>query len=99
MLPTLKLAIDDSTKTNTRIGATDLSALMNRSPSKLKYGAAFGNRIATNIPKMMAIIIRVTKLKRVKAENIEKPCQNYDDKILKISPIFYTEKLSCFEKI
>ena len=65
--PTLKLAIDDKTRTKTKIGATDLSALMNKSPNKLKYGATFGNTTATPIPKIMAIIIRETKLKRIKA--------------------------------
>ena len=91
LLPTLKFAMDDSTSTKTSIGATDFNALMNKSPSKLKYGATPGATTATNTPKIMAMIIRVTKLKRVNAENIGEPCQNYNDKMMKISPVFYTK--------
>ena len=36
LCPTLKLAIEAKTSTKTKMGATDLSALINRSPNRLK---------------------------------------------------------------
>ena len=68
--PTLKLVIDASTKTKTKIGATDFKALINKSPKRLTYGATFGNKYATIKPRMMAIRIRETKLKRARAANM-----------------------------
>ena len=49
-------AIEAKTNTNTKIGATDLSALINKSPKRLKQGATLGNKTATPIPKIIAII-------------------------------------------
>ena len=89
--PTLKLAIDASTKTNTKIGATDFNALINKSPNKLAYGAACGNKVATKPPNTMAIIIRETRLNRVRAENITEPYQVHIAQIKKTSGVFYTE--------
>lgn len=66
----LKLAIDERTSTKTKIGATDFNALINSSPNKLKYGVTVGNNSATPIPKIMAIIILVTKLNREKNSSI-----------------------------
>ncbi|MNC74548.1 hypothetical protein D3C75_1259220 [compost metagenome] len=68
--PTLKLAIDERTKTNTRIGAMDFNALIKSSPKIMKYWAELGNRYATIKPRIMAIRIRVTKLKRARTANM-----------------------------
>ena len=76
--PTLKFAIEANTKMKTRIGATDFKALINRSPNRLNEGVASGNTTATPTPKIMAMMIRETKLMRIRAENIRLPCENYE---------------------
>ena len=76
--PTWKFAIDARTRMKTRTGATDFSALINRSPNRLKEGAASGNNRATPTPRIMAMMIRETKLRRDRAENIRLPCENYE---------------------